>query len=213
MAAFSQFFDDVLPEVPGCPNALAEKHIKNACIDFITRTEILRKTVSALDHPGGASAMSLTSVDFVSATEKVVSVLAVWVNDKPLTVYSVEQIQEEWPNWMERIGEPVYAVQEGTALWLVPSPAAALTNVIRVRVSYSPNESSTSLPDAVFEAYREQIAFGAKGRLLAIPKKPWSDPSIAGEYLRSYSRTIDAVAIKAGRGGRTAPMRTTPRFH
>jgi hypothetical protein len=211
MAAFSQFYDDVLPEVPGCPVALAEKHIKNACIDFLTRTQIMRKTVSNLDHPGGASPLDLTTTAFVTSTEKVVSVLGVWFNNEPLDIKSVEQMQEEWADWMERTGTPLYAVQEGTALWLVPSSAAVQTNTIRVRVSYSPNESATSLPDAAFEAYREQIAFGAKGRLLAIPKKPWTDPSIAGEYLRSYSRTIDALSIKAARGGARAPMRVPTR--
>lgn len=211
MATFAQFYDDVLPEVPGCPTALAEKHIKNACIDFLRRTQILRKTISNLDHPGGTTPLNLTSTDFVASTERVIAVLGVWVANKPLTVRSVEQMQEEWPDWMERTGEPMYAVQEDTALWLVPSPAAAQTNTIKVRVSYAPNESATTIPDTAFEQYREHIAFGAKGRLLAIPKKPWTDPSIAAEYLRAYSRMIDTASIKSSRGGATAPLRVPTR--
>lgn len=201
MAVWSDFYNDVLPEVPGCPTALAEHEIKRACIDFMVRTQIQRKTVVNIDHPGTATPLDLTHTDYVAATEQVCEVLAVWVDDKPLDCKSVAEIQQEYPDWMTVQGTPEYYVQEGTALWLVPSPAAALTNAIKVRISYAPNNTATSIPDSVFNRYGEEIAIGAKGRLLAKPKKPWTDPSIAGEYLRVYSRAVDAATIRSARGG------------
>lgn len=201
MAAWSQFLDDVMPEVPGCAVNFAEKEIKNAGIDFMIRTQIQRKTVSNLDHPGGASAISLAHTDIVSATDQVVSVLGVWFNDNPLEIKSVEQIQDLYPNWNTRTGTPEYAVQEGSDLWLVPSPASAQTNTIRVRVSFAPNETAAGIPDVVFNMYREDIALGAKARLLAKKNKPWTDQSLAAEYLRGYSRAVDAAAVKSARGG------------
>lgn len=201
MATWSQFYDDVMPEVPGCTTKIAEKEIKNACIDFMIRTEIQRKTVVDLDHPGGATPIDLGNVDIVSATEQVVSVLGAWLNDKPLEIRSVDEVEVEFPNWMTITGVPKYAVQEGSSLWLVPSPSDVLTNAIKIRVSYAPNENAVSIPDTVFHMYREDIACGAKGRLFAKPKKPWSDPSIAAEYLRAYTRAVDAATVKASRGG------------
>lgn len=209
MATWSQFYDDVLPEVPGCPTPLAEKEIKNACLDFMIRTEIQRKTVVNLDHPGGASALDLGHTDIVASTDQVVAVLGVWVNDKPLEVKSVDEIEVDFPDWMTVTGEPVYAVQEGSALWLVPSPAAVLTNAIKLRVSYAPNETAAAIPDVVFHLYREDIACGAKARLFAKPKKPWTDPSMAAEYMRAYTRAVDAATVKAARGGRKV-MLTVP---
>jgi len=209
MATWAQFYDDVLPEVPGCPVLLAEKEIKNACIDFMIRTEIQRKTVVNLDHVGGATALDLTHTDIVSATDQVIAVLGVWVNNEPLEVMSVEDISLDHPDWMTITGTPKYAVQEGTALWLVPSPASAQTNTIKLRVSYGPNESAAALPDPVFNMYREDIACGAKGRLLAKPKKPWTDMSMAAEYMRAYTRAVDAASVKASRGGRKV-MLTVP---
>jgi hypothetical protein len=209
MATWSQLYDDVMPEVPGCPVLLAEKEIKNTCIDFMYRTEIQRKTVVNLDHPGGASALSLTHADIVAATDQVIAVLGVWLNDKPLDIKSVEEIEELYPNWMTITGEPVYAVQEGDALWLVPSPSVAQTNTIKLRVSFGPNQTATSFPDVVFHAYREDIALGAKARLLAKPKKPWTDQSLAAEYLRAYTRSVDSATVKASRGGRKV-MLTVP---
>lgn len=201
MAAWNQFYDDVMPEAPGCSTAMAEKEIKNAGIDFMIRTQIQRKTVSNLDHPGGASAISLSHTDIVTATDQVVAVLGVWFSDKPLDIKSVEQIQELYPNWDTITGTPEYAVQEGGSLWLVPSPAAAQTNTIRVRVSFAPNETAAGIPDIVFHMHREDIALGAKARLLAKKNKPWTDQSLAAEYLRGYSRAVDAAAVKSARGG------------
>lgn len=209
MATWAQFYDDVLPEVPGCPLALAEKEIKNTGIDFMYRTEIQRKTVSNLDHPGGASALSLTHTDIVAATDQVIAVLGVWVNKVPMDVKSVAEIEEIYPDWMTITGEPKYAVQEGEDLWLVPSPSAAQTNTISLRVSYGPNQTATAIPDGVFNAYREDIALGAKARLLAKPKKPWTDQSLAAEYLRSYTRAVDSATVRASRGGRRV-MLTVP---
>lgn len=209
MATWSQFYDDVLPEVPGCPQPLAEKEIKNACLDFMYRTEIQRKTVANLDHPGGASPLDLTHVDIVAATDQVVAVLGVWVDDERLTVKSVEEIEVDFPDWMTVTGTPKYAVQEGTALWLVPSPSAVQTNTIKLRVSYAPNQTAAAIPDMVYHAYREEIALGAKARLLIKPKKPWTDMSLGAEYLRAYTRAVESASIKAERGGRKV-MLTVP---
>jgi len=201
MAAWSLFFDDVMPEAPGCSTTMAEKEIKNAGIDFMIRTQIQRKTVNNLDHPGGASPISLANTDIVVTTDQVVSVLGVWFSDKPLDIKSVEQIQDLYPNWSTITGTPEYAVQEGGDLWLVPSPAAAQTNTIRIRVSFAPNESAAAIPDIVFNMHREDIALGAKARLLAKKNKPWTDQNLAAEYLRAYSRAVDAAAVKSARGG------------
>lgn len=209
MATWDQFYDDVLPEVPGCPTPLAQKEIKSACIDFMYRTELQRKTVKDLDHPGGASALDLTTTAFVATTDQVIAVLAVWLNLEPLEIKSVEEIQEEFPDWDTITGTPRYAVQEGSNLWLVPSPAEVQTNTIRVRISYGPNETAAAIPDTIFNAYREEIAAGAKGRLLAKPKKPWTDQSLAAEYMRVYSRAVEAAQVKSARGGRKV-MLTVP---
>lgn len=209
MATWAQFYDDVLPEVPGCGATLAEKEIRSTCIDFMYRTELQRKTVKDIDHPGGASALDLTTTAFVASTDQVIAVLAVWLNLEPLDPMSVEEIQEEYPDWDTITGTPKYYVQEGTNLWLVPSPAAVETNTIRVRVSYGPNETATAIPDSIFNAYREEIAAGAKGRLLAKAKKPWTDQSLAAEYMRVYSRAVEAAQVKVARGGRKV-MLTVP---
>jgi hypothetical protein len=39
-------------------------------------------------------------------------------------------------------------------------------------VSFAPNETSPGLPDIVFNMHREDIALGAKARLLAKKNKP-----------------------------------------
>lgn len=201
MAVWADFYDDVMPEVPGCSLAMAAKEIKNACIDFMIRTQIQRKTVVDIDHPGGAVPISLSHADIVSGLEQVLAVLGVWYDNVPLKIVSVEQLQDIYPDWNAVTGTPEYAAQEGGALWLVPSPATAQTDRVRIRVAYAPNEGATSIPDIVFNMYREDIALGAKARLLAKKNKPWTDQSLAAEYLRGYLRAVEAAAIKASRGG------------
>lgn len=209
MATWSQFLDDVMPEVPGASVALAERAIKSAALDFMLRTGLLRKTVSGIDHPGGATPISIAAS--MGGSEIATRVLGVWFEGKSLPIKSAEELSQDWPDWNTRLGTPEFAVVESLdSLWLSPSPATAQTNKVSIRVIYAYSDVAASIPDTIFGLYSKEIAYGAKSRLLAMPKKPWTDQALAGAYAAIYSGAVDAGATRAGMPG-GARLRVTPR--
>lgn len=209
MAVWTDFYDDVLPEVPGVTVALAERQIKKAALEFITRSGLLHKTITAIDHPGGAVAVDLQTK--LQSNEILVRLMGVWYQDRPLTLTSAESLAQEMPDWMSRTGTPEFYLVEGlTNLWTPPSPATVQVGALKARVVYGLDYSATSIPDAVFKLYREEIAYGAKSRLMAMPKKPWTDMALAGAYLATYTQAINSAAVRAGTPA-GAPLRVPSR--
>lgn len=98
--------------------------------------------------------------------------------------------------------------QDHITLAAVPDQNAILT----LQVSLKPKREATGIPDVVFQTYLEEIAAGAKARLMIIPGKPWSNPQTSAYYLGMFERGISAATAEADTGFTRAPIRTKSQF-
>ena len=194
---WEKFYDEVLPDVPGCSQPMAKNAIRNAAIEFFGRSWTWRADHPAIDAVANQAAYPYA----LTNGQKVAMPLAVWYDGKPLTAKTQGELESMYADWRSQVGTPLYYLQEGyEALMLVPKPAASLTGAIELKVAVQPSRDSADLPDEMWENCLDAIASGAKARLFAMKKKPWTDPQRAAYHQGLFDRAVAAAKSSATRG-------------
>lgn len=207
---WTAWLDDVMPELPGAPQALALYHVKRAAIEFMTRSGLYTKTTALIPTaalPGDIS----PPVGELPADQQVLAIKDAWWNGKDMGAFSRDEMANRFgPNWPDLTGDPVAFLQQTpTTLRLVPQPASTAT-MLRLAFVYGPNESATGVPDEVFNRYREPIAFGAKARMMLMSGKPWSNEQKALGYQSILDGACENAKLRAIRGSGARALTTKP---
>jgi len=215
----SKNWEDYLPEVlieaDGCPEQVAINAVRNAAIEFCTMSESWRAELDPLniavdeaeypldipsgsqviilrwgrliDANGGKSKLTTTDEDMLDASEG----RLVW---RTLTG------TVEW----------IYMIDESTAR-IVRIPETAVTNGLIVGVTLAPTRDSYEGPDYLYNKWVEEIAHGAKMRLLNMKTRDWYNAPAAAQCKTAFYRGVNRAKIRASRnstkGRRQAAMR------
>jgi hypothetical protein len=206
---WEKWYDEVLPDVPHCPQPVAKNAIRNAAIEFCERSFVYQA-----DHPAIAAVQDQGEYTYAPGTGlKVVRPEMVWYDKKQLTPMTRDDLDRLYAYWPDESGTPIYFVQEQLEkLIVVPKPAAALADAIRLKVSVKPTRASVDIDDAMHEKYLEAIACGAKARLFAMKKKPWTDNELAVYHKQMFDAAIATARLHAARGHTRARMRVRAHF-
>lgn len=202
---WSEFTALFLYEVPRCSAPMAESAVRDAVIEFCSRTRILR-----VDHPPISSVAGTATYPWSpGAGLTVVEPEHVWYEKKELTPATSAQLAGLYAYWPDEQGVPLYFVQESAgALTLVPKPSASVSNAITAKVFVTPSRSSVDVHDEVFERHAEAIIAGAKARLFAMRAEHWYDPNLAVYNRSAFETAIGRAAWRAAKADSRAPMRT-----
>lgn len=206
--AYTAFYDEVLPEVPGCLQAVALNAIRNACIEFCQKTDVY-----LYDHPAINAVISTPTYAFAPPTGTLVSkVLQAFYNGRELIPKTPDELKEIYGvyqslDWRSRTGTPKYITQDDEQnVRLVPMPDASLAGGIKLRVSLKPTRASTTVVDRIFEEYVEAIKNGALYRLKISKGKPYTDEAGAEQCYAFFNTEIDTTKHKVAMGfGRAKP--------
>jgi len=207
--AWEDFLDDTLPDLPGCPQPLAVNAIKQAAIEFCDNSFVFQ-----INHPAIDAVATIGEYAWAPRADlKVVRPERVWYDKKPLTPLARRDLDALYAYWPGQEGTPTYFVQEKIEkLILVPKPSAALVGGILAKVSARPARSATAVDDELWEKYLEVIASGAKAKLFAMKKKPWTDSALANYHRQLFEDGIARAKIAATRGHGRAKLRTQAHF-
>lgn len=203
---YSAWFDEVLPEVPGCLQAVALNAIRNAAIELCQKTGVYQ-----LDHTAINAVINTPTYAFAPATGTVVvKVLQAFYNNIEITPKTPDELKAIYStsDWRTRTGTPLYYTQEDEQnIRLVPMPDASLTGAIKLRVSLKPTRASTTIIDRIFEEYLEAIKNGALYRLKISKNKPYTDEAGAAQCFSFFNTEIDTTKHKVAIGFGRAKLR------
>lgn len=208
MTALTAFYDYVLPEVPGCEAELALQHIRRAAKDFYTRTRIKKVDLTGFSTVAGTATYALAGVP---AGHVVSEMLRVARDGLPITPMNGEDRDSVYPGWEGKTDVPDYFYlldSENLTLFATPDSAYAIT----LQASVAPSNAATTVDDWVFEQHQHTLTAGALASLLAIPKKPWTDPATAGYYAGLYRSAVPDALRKVSQGRARAALRTRAAF-
>jgi hypothetical protein len=200
--AFSAFYNDLLPELPGCSTGMLDLQLLRVAREFCERSGAWREPMLPITSQAGVKTYALFSpepkTDVVRVLELSVDGRLLW-RAEPI----VDPTASEQPKFMPQ--EPPFTLDaQATEITLSEEPTGAIEGMVAMRPSFT----ATTLPDVMQSVYLEALRSGVFARLMAMGGKPWTDRSLAGYHEQRWQAALDVHATRATRGYTKAPLRT-----
>lgn len=209
MKAWAYWFPDLAVHVPGCPQMVMEHELRRAAQAFFTSTYAWKA-----DQAVKPIAPLLESVVVAPdlTTQDLVRVEAAWFDGRKMAPTTAEGLDaQHMQGWHAITGAPDrYLELEPGLLRLFPLPQAAAASGLKLRLSVTPSEASTGLPDDIALRYRDQMHVGAKARLMLMPGKPWTNLDLAGVYGATFASMVATATARAAMGHVNARIPSSP---
>jgi hypothetical protein len=209
--AYTAFLPYVLPGVYGCPDTAAEQAVRDTCIDFCKRTDLVQVILTPVDIV--ANQEDYTAV--MPTGTQMARLLGVAWQGKWLTPVAPDDVQSDVAlrgvtigTAVPAYGDPGYFFQktpETNVVSLYPIPNTALVAGLTIKVSTYPTITSTTVDDQLFNEWHEEIAQGAIARLQATPGQPFSGNPLVARAV--YERGISKAKAQKMFGKTQAPSR------
>lgn len=201
MATFRQWETLISPMLRGVPIPAIEDEARNACIDFMQRTNIDARVKGALSYEPDEPDCALP---LVSQHTQVWRCLNLWTSAGKVKSRTRPEIDDKYPE-----GWVGLTVDDPSRVWgwisLRPTvvrlvPALSITTTLRVEVAYQPRQGATLVDDYIFDLYGEQISWGAMARLSMHVDTPYYNPQQALYYERKFDDAVGRLSSRVGTG-------------
>lgn len=202
MKPWSDFYDLVMPGLPGCPFGMVDNALRQSAIVFCEQSLAWR-----FIHPDVPVVAGTAEYAFVPPPDAMVYCIIYAALDGEEIESHAGESSITIRNWRARSGTPLYVLGGATAATLVPNPDAAGT--LTMTAALKPSASSTGIDDTLFNEFREPIMHGALAQLMLSPKKPYTDAQLAAYHQREFGTKTAAVGMRVARSYTRASLRTT----
>lgn len=210
-APLDDLLPQLLPEVAGCPDATARQALLNAAIEFCRHSgawdEVQEGAVTLRDGK------SVYDID-ADGDARVLLIKRVWHQWGELVPKSQAELGLVLPNWQTaQSNVPVYynAGDDGQALRVYPIPVNSQGLKLSLRAAFVPRMDAQLLPDRLINEWFEPLLSGAKARLMAMPKRAWSEPQLAAYHRGLFESAKTDARIAADADGAQASGRVRVR--
>lgn len=207
MIKFEDMLDDVLPDVPGCSNELAINALRNAAIELYTKSWIYTQPCDPQPTVKNQADYDLDTF----TNYRNIGIVSVNFDDAQLTPTGVTNLNRSNLRWQDDVGTPTNYISAdyiSIRLYRIPDVVGTLNAV----VALAPSKTATGIEDFIYHLYSEQLAAGAKARLMLMPNKPFSDPVISREYRAQFAAAITDAKWRAHKSLTTAQLKAVPQF-
>lgn len=207
--AWSSFYPACLSELPGIPLAMLDHWLRNVAVEFCERTKSWVVDLTPMDTVAEQMPYAIT----VPTDSELVDIRSVWYKGIKIEPKSPYFLEEKYGDWQAEVGSPAYYTQQSSDdVQLVPAPNAVETDAIKIKVSLRPADDATGLDNWLYVGWNKKISAGAKGRLMAMDKKPWTNPTLAAFYLQQFEDAVLSATSSSSMGQVRARPRSKPMF-
>lgn len=191
---WAEFHSFVAPEVSGCPIPVIDHHLMLAAREFCQRTGAWREWVDEFTADGTTNRFDYD----LGVQQELVKVAQALRNGTELGVRAGGSALP--PDWDDGDSTKSYAqdtlVHFDSAEFVVfPQPTAG--DVFRLEIVFKPTLGSTGVGDLVFDSYCNEIATGAKARILKMPRRDWTDFALSAHHSTQFELAIARAANKS----------------
>lgn len=207
MAYWARWYPDVLPHVPGCPTPVVRHELRRSAQALLQASRAWQADLTPISISAGAADYPVAPSS--PEQQRIVRIEAAWLDGQRLNPLTPDQLDaNSLDDWREHTGAPTGYLQLTPGIvTLYPKPVSAASTGLKLRVSLMPSDAATVIPDDLAQQYSDEIQIGAKGRLMLMPGKPWSNPQVGAGYLASFNAATSVAMSRAARalvGGRIA---------
>lgn len=213
IVALTTWFNDVLPDVPGCLEAVALDAILDAAVVFCERTKVHKADLAPITLQANTPATAFVAP--VSAPQTRVSLILD-------AVYGTTSLSFRDPDWLRIHYDPIWRTKTGTPQFItqddedsfrvVPYLTTTATSLLNLFVALKPTATATDIEARLWREYREVIQAGALARLMMSPKKPYSNAILGAANNDMFESAIARIAHKAFKGHVRSRTRTKAHF-
>lgn len=191
--AVTTWYSKVVPDVPGCPLPMIERALSEAIKEFCMKTYYWQEDYSE-DIVAGTPDYEITLAD---AALQIAEIL--WLDftstggtPRPIEHKTPTQLRIISPTWAsDTASEPSYYFNtDERTIRLWPSPTENVTAGLTGKLAVFPQYTTAYVHEGLYYTHDDDIASGAKARLMMIPKKPYSDPTMAVFHRKTFLRAI-----------------------
>lgn len=201
MKLWSDFYDYLAPDLPGCPLLALDFALRQSAIAFCEQSQAW-----SYQHPDIPVVVDTAQYSFAPPSEALVhAVNYAAFNDAEIDV-NVKQGDMHIRDWRNQQGTPKFVLGGPEFLTLVPTPDVAGT--LKLIVILKPDTDATGIDDDIFSQYREPIIHGALAKLMLSPRKPYTNPQLAAYHSQQSTIKTGAAGTKAARNYTRAPLQT-----
>lgn len=204
MKAWNTFYDYLMPDVPDCPNGMANLALRISAQQFCERTlawsaELAGVTMLAntLVYPFG-----------ITDQQEVVQLASATLDGSDLCVIAERDLPANWR--VNGFGRRGIFTLDRRSFYVVPQQGAG--SVVKTTVSLKPSNIATGVSDELFANYVDEIALGAKARLQMTPKKPYTDGALGQFNQAAFESKCSDIGWEVARANGNTARRTRASF-
>lgn len=186
---FDFIVNKVLMEGPAAPDTLVRSKLSDVIREFYTNSGALREQIGPIGLRAGQETVYVNPVDQYTQVQYV---LQAWLfpttpggSQKQFMRPTTRQIQTNnldgpLPMW--------YWMSDPYTMHIYPIPQTDLGQILWVYGIMLPLTNTGALPDISVTHHLDALMWGTLARLFMMPKKPWTDQTLAADYRKQYRR-------------------------
>jgi len=211
MSALTDYYDLLLPELPGCPTAMLDLHLVETVRIFCASTAVWREALTPINLQAGVATYAM-AVPAGSALDRLTSLTVngelLWKLTSRLDDRQADGVQ---PKYTEN--QPPFQLSANLdSITLLEVPSSNVTAGLAITAALKPVQGATVIPDFIKSQYSEAIRHGVLSRLMAMGKKPWTDRELALVYSSRWNSALGFSAYQSQIGNTREPLRVKKVF-
>lgn len=198
----------VFRDCPSVPREVALHELREAAIEFCTKTRYWREEIAPIQTSTDADVFEY-EVNCLAPDTRPVATLTLLADGEALDPRFEDDLDKNQRDWRAAEGRPRFFTAPGAA-WVRPVPAPrndvmTLTGTVAV----APTRDGRYLLSDITDAHSNTLASMAKAKLLMIPGKPWTNPELAIFNATIAERAMKSAATDAAARFSSRPSRRT----
>lgn len=197
MAAFSDFYGWILPQVGGALNIVVDRAIIFSCRKFCDQTHSWRADLTISPVTGVRD-----YVLPVPAGAEVIRVRTAVQGGMIISPTTDDTLAISTPNYINQTASTAsfYTVPTTGTFRLHPMPVGASINPVAIAVAMRPTIAATVIPQFLFDEWLAVIADGALAYLKAQIDQPWGDGNQAAYHEGRFNQSVNDVRVRLNSG-------------
>ncbi|KVD35425.1 hypothetical protein WI84_16275 [Burkholderia ubonensis] len=187
-----QFMPFVMAGAQGLPETMAQAYVRQACIDFATRSSILRRRV-------------------IVDLQEHVTEYPIWADDREQVV-RVNEVRVDGTPYRGQRNSVVFmhmgvrfTVADGM-LCLSRVPVHDRAGAIEIRLCASPTQGTCEVDSLLYDDWQSAIEDGALARIYQLPNYQFTSFPLAAQRGRSFDEKIARARVRALRSDTSAML-------
>lgn len=212
MINVSEFTKRLMPDLPGCPEVLAQTTILDVISQFCARTWVVSRgmgmDIATADIDSEFLKMADIDIgDVVPKNWRPVGINGFTYNGVPYELRQVE-IVTHVDTISSETRKKFYYFPDYQTISMYPF---ANSGTAYLEVAIAPLSTATQVDDKLYDYWLDPILAGAKARLFRMPNKPWTDLKTVVLLEREFKRGIVDGVRQLRKSGTSQTVAVQPR--